>query len=231
MRTVALLFAIALGIEAQTVSVTGQVAIVRKQGAAGGADSANAVVWLTPFGSASAPLVKPGTFEILQKKKHFLPHVLVAPIGSTVSFPNLDPFFHNVFSMFEGKRFDLGLYESGATARVKFDRAGISYIFCNIHPEMSAVVVAVNTPYYAVTNKAGQFAIADVPAGRYMLAVWHERATAKAAPATIREVTISPEATALPKIELIDAGHLILPHKNKYGQDYEVPSRSEPVYK
>ena len=224
-----MLFATALSVAAQSVSVTGQVAIVRKQGTSSGGDSSNAVVWLTPLGAP--PQVKPGTFEILQKKKHFLPHVLVVPLGSTVSFPNLDPFFHNVFSMFEGKRFDLGLYESGATARVKFDRAGISYIFCNIHPEMSAIVVSVNTPYYAVTSKPGQFAITNVPGGRYVLSVWHERATAKAAPVMIREVTIGAESTVLPKIELVDAGHLILPHKNKYGQDYEAPSRSESVYK
>lgn len=226
-----LLAAAAANLASQTVDVTGQVAIVRKHAptSEGAVDSSNAVVWLTPLGTTSR--VHPGSFEIQQKKKHFLPHVLVVPVGSTVNFPNLDPFFHNVFSMFEGKRFDLGLYESGATQRVRFDRAGISYIFCNIHPEMSAIVVSVTTPYFAVTNKSGQFAIPNVPIGRYTLSVWHERATAKAAPAIIRELRIGPQTAALPKIDLVDAGHLILPHKNKYGQDYERPSRSESVYK
>jgi len=65
--------------------------------------------------------------------------VLVVPVGSVVDFPNHDPFFHNVFSLFDGKRFDLGLYEAGATNSVRFDRLGVSFLFCNIHPEMSAV--------------------------------------------------------------------------------------------
>ena len=68
--------------------------------------------------------------------------MLVVPVGSVVAFPNRDPFFHNVFSLFEGKRFDLGLYEAGSTRDVLFDKPGVSYIFCNIHAEMSAVVIA-----------------------------------------------------------------------------------------
>ena len=66
----------------------------------------------------------------------FEPHLLIIPLGSTVSFPNLDPFFHNVFSQFNGKRFDLGLYEAGSTRDVRFDHEGVSYLFCNIHPEI-----------------------------------------------------------------------------------------------
>ena len=76
----------------------------------------------------------------------FTPHILVVPVGSVVRFPNADPFFHNVFSLFDGKRFDLGLYEAGSTKEVTFSREGLSYIFCNIHPEMSAVVISLSTP-------------------------------------------------------------------------------------
>jgi hypothetical protein len=81
------------------------------------------------------------TPRLVQKNKSFEPHILVIPAGSMVEFPNHDPFFHNVFSLFEGKRFDLGLYEAGTSRMVRFDRPGISYIFCNIHPEMSAVII------------------------------------------------------------------------------------------
>src|SRR5207245_9542174 len=82
--------------------------------------------------------------------------------------------FLNVLSLFDGKRFDLGLYEAGSTRNVHFDKPGISYIFCNIHPEMSAVVIALDTPYYAVSNGHGELVIPGVPAGRYLLRVWSE---------------------------------------------------------
>src|SRR5207244_5963197 len=95
---------------------------------------------------AQPPLAQPRA-QLLQKKKSFSPHMVVIQVGSAVEFPNQDPFFHNVFSLFEGRRFDLGLYEAGATRSVVFNRPGISYIFCNIHPEMSAVVVTLKTPY------------------------------------------------------------------------------------
>ena len=91
--------------------------------------------------------------RLVQKNKSFEPHILVVPAGSMVEFPNRDPFFHNVFSLFEGKRFDLGLYEAGTSRMVRFDRPGISYIFCNIHPEMSAVVITMATPLYAISNR------------------------------------------------------------------------------
>ena len=97
-------------------------------------------------------------------------------VGSSVDFPNLDPFFHNVFSLFNGKRFDLGLYEGHSHRSVQFDREGVSYIFCNIHPDMGAVVVALNTPYYAVSTDNGTLTLHDVPRGRYRLNVWAENA-------------------------------------------------------
>src|SRR3989440_7930732 len=97
-------------------------------------------------------------------------------MGSAVDFPNKDPFFHNVFSLFEGKRFDLGLYEAGSTRSVVFNRTGVSYIFCNIHPEMSAVAVALKTPYYGISDRRGVITIPNVPAGNYDLERTHERA-------------------------------------------------------
>ena len=96
-------------------------------------DHSGVVLWLTAVG---APVVPPATghFRLAQKNKQFEPHLLVIPVGSTVDFPNLDPFFHNVFSLYKGKRFDLGLYEAGSSRSVHFDRPGVSFIFCNIHP-------------------------------------------------------------------------------------------------
>src|SRR3954469_8802584 len=106
--------------------------------------AAGVVVWLVPAGDNADTRSLPGNTHarLVQKNKTFQPHVLVIPVGSVVEFPNRDPFLHNVFSLFEGKRFDLGLYEAGSTREVHFNKPGISYIFCNIHAQMSAVVIA-----------------------------------------------------------------------------------------
>ena len=114
-----------------------------------------------------------------QKNKAFEPHLLVVTKGSSVDFPNQDPWFHNVFSLFNGKKFDLGLYEAGTSRTVHFDREGVSYIFCNIHPEMSAVVVVVSSPYYAVVGRNGDFSIAGTPPGKYTLHVWSRERPAR----------------------------------------------------
>ena len=96
-----------------------------------------------------------------------------------------------MFSLFEGKRFDLGLYEAGTTRVVRFDRVGVSYIFCNIHPGMSAVVVALKTPYYGVSNAQGKIVIEHVPPGRYTMQVWADRASLGYLRKLNREVAIS----------------------------------------
>lgn len=165
-----------------------------------------------------------------QKNKAFEPHLLVVTKGSTVDFPNRDPWFHNVFSLFNGKRFDLGLYESGTSRTVHFDREGVSYIFCNIHPEMSAVVVVLSSQYFAIPNKQGEFSIADVPPGRYTLHVWNENALPATLQALSREVMISEASHSLGVIRVRVTLAKSASHKNKYGQDYEPPSPNNPVY-
>jgi plastocyanin len=219
---------------AQAVTVTGTVSVLHKTDArAGKLDHSGAVIWLQPMGEAKAGQTSSARprFKIVQQHKRFEPHVLAVPAGSVVDFPNLDPFFHNVFSMFDGKRFDLGLYEAGTSQSVTFDRPGICYIFCNIHPEMSAVVVVTDSPYYAISDQAGKFSISNVPPGRYLVTVWHERGKLDAASDAPREVSISRENNSLPTIRLIDSGQLIAPHKNKYGHDYDSQKSSVPTYK
>ncbi len=214
-----------------TFTVTGTVSISRKKGA-GRSDQSNVVVWLKQVGvstESKAAASPPRRFEIRQTHKRFEPHILAVPAGSVVSFPNLDPFFHNVFSLFDGNRFDLGLYEAGASQSAKFDRPGISFIFCNIHPEMSAVVVVVDGPF-AVSDSSGAFSISKVPPGRYRVNVWHERARSAPPQAPAPEVTITGDNTVVPAISLLDSGALVAPHKNKYGRDY-LPPVPGPVYK
>jgi plastocyanin len=222
---------------AQAVSVTGTVTMVRsKQKGDGKPGSPDVVVWLKPLpGAAGREPEKwtPGSrprLRLVQHRKRFDPHVMVVPLNSVVEFPNLDPFFHNVFSMFDGKRFDLGLYEAGTTHSVTFDRPGVCFIFCNIHPEMSAVVVVLDTPYFAVSKISGAFSISGVPAGHYLVSVWSERCEPGSIEGYPREVAISESNASLGAIRLVEAGNLLSPHKNKYGYDYETPDAPTGIY-
>jgi plastocyanin len=196
-------------------------------------EAGNVVLWLTPIDSqivpSSASAQPSPRIRLLQKNKSFEPHVLVVPVGSQVEFPNRDPFFHNVFSLFEGKRFDLGLYEAGTTRDVHFDKPGISYIFCNIHPEMSAVVIAVETPYYATSDARGEITIRGVPAGHYTLRLWYEAALAETLKSMTREVTVSEENVALGVLRLVST-NVAQSHKNKYGREYDPPTPDSPAY-
>jgi len=166
--------------------------------------------------------------RLVQKDKRFDPHLLVVPAGTPVEFPNRDPFFHNVFSLFEGKRFDLGLYEAGTTRVVRFDRPGVSYIFCNIHPEMSAVVVALKTPYYGISDAAGKITMEGVPEGRYSMQVWAESASVDSLKALARQITISSNSHSLGAVRIVEDSPPG-PHKNKYGRDYDAPGTDYPA--
>src|SRR5579862_9169710 len=134
-----------------------------------------AVLWLKPLDQTPPAQAEPDhTYTLVQKNRMFNPHLLVIPVGSIVQFPNADPFFHNVFSLFDGKRFDLGLYEAGSTKSVTFSREGVSYIFCNIHPQMSAVILTLSTSLSATADKSGSFQLPNVPPGDYELHLWIE---------------------------------------------------------
>ncbi len=192
-------------------------------------DASEAVVWLKPVDPAhnhSEAAVQSGKRpQVIQKNKSFHPHLTVVRVGSVVDFPNHDPFFHNVFSLYDGKRFDLGLYEAGATNSVEFDHVGVSYLFCNIHPEMSAVVLAVDTSYYGVTDKSGHLGIANVPDGKYELHVWYEKSVPDALKGLTRTVHVSTDSRDLGTIVVPQDPAFTPVHKNKYGQDYAPPPR------
>jgi plastocyanin len=137
---------------------------------AGGRPERNAVVW---FESPRAvPPSSPGKVVLDQRNSTFLPHVLAVRVGTTVEFPNNDRVFHNVFSFHNGKRFDLGLYPVGTVKRVTFDHPGLSRVFCNIHPNMAAYVMVVDTPYFAVSDERGTFAVRGIEPGVYTHHVW-----------------------------------------------------------
>jgi len=230
---VALLLAAGGMARAQDMPVTATAAVVNSGRKGNTPDASNVVIWLSPMeGSSTFPVAaaKPGQRpRLVQHNKSFEPHVLLVRVGSLVEFPNRDPFFHNVFSLFEGKRFDLGLYEAGSTREVAFDRPGVSYIFCNIHAEMSAVVIAVNTPYYAISDRRGQLVIPSVPPGRYMLHVWYEAALPEALNAMVREVTITASTSTLGWIR-VPGTNPPQEHKNMYGREYTPPAPVSPAY-
>jgi hypothetical protein len=156
---------------------------------------------------------------MVQENKTFEPHLLVVPVGSLVQFPNHDPFFHNVFSLYNGKRFDLGLYETGSERGVRFDREGVSYIFCDIHPEMGAVILALSTPHYAV-SRGGAIVIQNVPPGRYMLNFWSEGATQESQTAARKPVTIGATDSDLGSVTLVATPSPMAHHANKFGESY-----------
>jgi plastocyanin len=141
---------------------------------AGTSPAPDAVVWLD---APNAPAVAARKAVLDQRNLNFSPRVLAIRVGTAVDFPNNDRVFHNVFSFHDGKRFDLGMYPVGATRPITFDQPGLSRIFCNIHPNMAAYVMAVDSPYFAVSDASGAFTIASVPPGTYTYHAWRAGAT------------------------------------------------------
>lgn len=185
------------------------------------------VIWLAPLaGTPALPFPPHGHFTLLQKNRTFTPHLQVVPVGSVIEFPNRDPFFHNVFSLFNGKRFDLGLYEAGSTRSVRFSRPGVSYIFCNIHPEMSAVVIALNTPLFAVGDAHDSVLLRGIPTGDYELHVWIEGVPQSFLDSLSRPMHFSTHTVDLGVLKAPIAGARTIPHTNMYGQEYAPDSQS-----
>ncbi len=222
-----------LGAKSAAVAVQVEIAkrgATQQPAAASSGDESNVVIWLSPVDRAAEPLSNDkqsgagAAPQVVQRNKTFEPHLLVVQAGTMVQFPNKDPFFHNVFSLFNGKRFDLGFYEAGSSKSVRFDRPGVSFLFCNIHEEMSAVIVAVDTPYFGYSDNSGHVLIPNVPDGHYEMHAWYERSTAEDLKSLDRAVTISGSARALDAVQVLENPNFTLAHKNKYGQEYVPPS-------
>ncbi|MEP6533753.1 MAG: carboxypeptidase regulatory-like domain-containing protein [Bryobacteraceae bacterium] len=185
------------------------------------------VVWLQP--AISLPPT-PGHARMVQSGKRFSPHILAVASGTRVDFPNFDPIFHNAFSNFDGKLFDIGLYPPGSTRSVKFDRPGVARVFCNIHPMMSAIIVVVDGPYFAISGKDGAFQIENVPPGDYQLRVFHERATQETLDKLARRTVVLAPETTLALIKISESGYLMMPHKNKFGREYPAATEDGLTY-
>jgi plastocyanin len=213
-------------------SVSGRVELRDSQDAAvrKHMDFSGVVVWLEPVAGSPAPASADATAKMIQKDKTFTPHVLPIRVGTSVDFPNFDPIFHNAFSNYNGKIFDVGLYPPGTSQRVRFGRPGVVRVFCNIHANMSAVIVVLNTPYFQATQKNGIFQFNDIPAGEYTLRFFHERATQTTLDSLARRITIGDGSITLPAIGISESGYIVIPHHNKYGHDYTDPPDDGGVY-
>src|SRR5213596_97053 len=165
--------------------VAGRIVILEKNNKPS-PDLSDAVLYLeSPAAVATA--ANPATVEIAITDKTYAPHVVVVPVGSTVRFPNHDPFNHNVFSVSEPNSFDLGLYGRGEAKSYTFTHPGLVRVYCNVHPRMVAYVVVAANRYYAQPGVDGSFAIENVPPGHYRLHVWHERIAAE----VVQDVTVA----------------------------------------
>ena len=143
----------------------------------------------------------PTQASIAQKDEQFTPHLVAVTAGSTVAFPNEDPFFHNVFSLSRGAAFNLGRYPSGSSRSKTFNRTGIVKVFCEIHSHMSAVIRVFDHGYFTVPNDDGTFAIDNVPAGSHTLVAWHERIGERRDRVTIRAGAATSINFTLPVLE------------------------------
>lgn len=184
---------------------------VRQKGGRRLADLSEVIVYLEGARQKAAPM----RATMLMKGKAFLPRVAVVPVGSTVEFPNQDPIFHNVFSVSGENRFDLDLYKRPKSGSWTFQAPGLVRVYCNIHPQMSAIVLVRDNPHFARAAADGSFALAEVPAGRYTLKAWHERAGEVS-----QAIAVPPEGEARAELVLDASSYKRVAHKRKDGSSY-----------
>jgi plastocyanin len=201
-------------------NVTGKIAFVTKRGQ--NPVPAETLVWVEPV-SGRAPRVAPATFQITTRNKTLVPHVLAIPVGSTVTFPNDDPISHNLFSLSSGNAFDLGLYRKGAGKSQKFETPGIVNVYCNVHPNMSAVIHVMATPYFAFADEKGNFSVPNVPSGKYRLVAWNEQGGQNEVPLEITGSSLP----AVISMTLDSRNYRATQHMDKAGKPYKAPSSRE----
>lgn len=140
------------------------------------AERARVVIWLEGMRSNLIQPDAPQTVKIEQENRRFIPETVVIPVGGKVTFPNLDPIFHNVFSLSKPRTFDLGNYPKGETRTVTFPEPGIVYVNCHLHPNMTAVIVVAPSRWNTKADRDGSFTLKNVPPGEYTVVAWHKAA-------------------------------------------------------
>ena len=216
MRSLLTLGVLCLAAPALAGTVTGRVDLTDKGGRAV-TDLSDVVVYIE---GAKGRITHSANPTMTMKGKAFVPRVVVVPVGGTVEFPNQDPIFHNVFSVSGENRFDLELYKRPKSGHWTFQHPGLVRVYCNIHPQMSAVVLVRDNPYFTKANADGSFALEGVPAGKYVLKGWHERS-----PEAASEITVPAQGTVSANLSLDASGFKRVEHKNKYGKDYSTDEK------
>ena len=140
---------------------------------AGGRPVRDAIVTLYPAGNAARPAHPGGRFVIAQKNLQFQPFLTIVPVGADVSFPNLDPTKHHVYSFSSAKKFELKLFAKDQSRIVHFDKPGVVALGCNIHDQMSAFIVVTDSAWTARTNAQGLVTFGDAPNAPARVTVWH----------------------------------------------------------
>lgn len=197
-------------------SLSGQVTIKEKK-TGPSADLSETVVYLR--GAKTKP--RPVHAAMVMKGKLFSPRVLIVPTGSVVDFPNEDPVFHNVFSLSTENHFDLDLYKRPVSKSFIFEHPGVARVYCNIHPQMSGVVIVVDSSYFARVDSNGAFTLDSVPQGSYTLAAWHERGGESSV-----VVNVPAEGQARADLTLDAIRYRRQSHLDKFGKDYSTHDAS-----
>lgn len=194
-------------------AISGQVAILEKGGDQAD-DLDHSVIYLEPVGTKLR--TAPTNTSIALQARQFAPRVRIVTEGSKIEFPNQDPFTHNVFSKAPQGPFDTESFGKAKTRDNTFRSAGVYPLYCNVHPKMTAFVIAVKTPYFTQAKDDGKFSIANVPAGKYVLHVWHDRGGEQTT-----DLVVPATGLAGLKYELDARGYKFVQHKNKFGKDYQ----------
>lgn len=210
--------AVALALSVSAANIGGRVSFVTKRGQ--NPVVTETLVWLEPVATKPLKMI-PGKYQMITRGKMLIPHVLAIPVGSTIEFPNDDPISHNLFSLSSNNAFDLGLYRKGSGKTQKFDSVGLVNVYCNVHPNMSAVIHVMDTPYYAFADAGGNYALPNVPSGRYRVIAWNEQGGQTEA---VIEVTTAGTVTGNVALMLDSRGYRLTQHMNKLGKPYEAPS-------
>lgn len=202
----------ASGVKAAPVS--GSVGFVTKRGQRPVVNET--LIWLEP---AAARVAKRPVENVSMttRNKMLIPHILAIPSGSTVTFPNEDPISHNLFSLSSGNAFDLGLYRRGAGKTETFNTPGIVNVYCNVHPNMFAVIHVMATPYYCFADANGRYSF-DVPPGRYRVVAWNEQGgTAETT------IEVGNSAMTMAALTIDSRNFRVSQHMNKVGKPYQAP--------
>jgi plastocyanin len=213
-----LLLAVLIPVTLSAATVSGKVAFVAKRGQH--PIATDTLVWLESAGKTTAR--RAAAFQMVTRGKALVPHVLAVPVGSTVEFPNDDPISHNLFSLSAGNAFDLGLYRKGAGKSYRFEKPGLVNVYCNVHPNMSAVIHVMTSPYYTLADASGGFAIEDVPPGKYRLVAWNEQGGQSEAEI---EVSAAGQAAGNLALTLDSRNFRQSEHMNKEGKPYNPTPR------